>query len=180
MSKKGITRYEFKWHPMYGLALLGHDNGDYVKYEDHLQALGEAEKEHDEKCHSFIEDISAWTARATSAEQSLQTLRLALEAEVDAFLCGDGRESLADALGRMIGDPHAAKTYTSGLVAMITDRLQQLLDQPSETAGEVCEYCDGDTGYWVQSGRFVDGKPVEKRTWVKCEVCQSAETAGAE
>lgn len=34
-----------------------------------------------------------------------------------------------------------------------------------------CDYCGGDGGYRVTSGRMVDGKPVEKTRWVTCERC---------
>lgn len=43
--------------------------------------------------------------------------------------------------------------------------------ETEEPVGEECDYCGGDGGYRVTSGRMVDGKPVEKTNWVTCERC---------
>lgn len=116
--------------------LISDESGDYVRFDDHLAALGEAEKERDEFGDDFARrDETARVAYARlaaeeqhrlevqraciSANQSLQTLRLALEAEVERLRNWDVK----------------AISATQACDEIAT-RLQQLLDQPSETAGE--------------------------------------------
>lgn len=52
--------------------------------------------------------------------------------------------------------------------------LEPVGEEPCERCGHRrgdCDYCDGDGGYRVTSGRMVDGKPVEKTKWVTCVQC---------
>lgn len=142
-DEKSITRY----FPLIKKAtdtfeMLPAKTGEWVKCDDHLAALGEAEAEKVAETRRAVRDAEA-VARQESvlreaAEQSLQTLRLGLEAEVERL----GKEAARDeALGDEQYDDGALADATRAWARCQTsqahaDRLRQLLDQPSETAGE--------------------------------------------
>jgi len=89
--------------------------GDYVRWEDHLEALGEAEK----GCERVEREREDARKLEQEAVDQLRSLRLGLEAEI----------------GRLRSEPVIPERWK------IAKRLEALLDE-AETAGEKCRACN--------------------------------------
>jgi len=116
MSEKSITRLMCgvkKQHGYLQPYMSPAPQGRYVDWDDHLQALGEAEKRWREIKRGDEDRIWEMDEWIQAAAQKLQTITAGVEAEIDRLR------------------PIQAQ---SGVAEATADRLRQLLDQ-SETAG---------------------------------------------